>query len=85
VLDAFRAGTAVLTSDATSLPEVAGGAAELTDPRSAGWFAASLAGVVGDDARRAALAAAGRARVEAEFDLDRNAERLVALFRETAA
>ncbi|MBA3652732.1 MAG: glycosyltransferase family 4 protein [Actinobacteria bacterium] len=42
VLEALACGTAVLTSDRSSLPEAAGGAAVLVDPTSTGAIAASL-------------------------------------------
>jgi glycosyltransferase involved in cell wall biosynthesis len=62
VLEAMRRGVPVACSDATSLPEVAGDAALLFDPRDTGAITAALAGLLADPARREALRTAGRER-----------------------
>jgi glycosyltransferase involved in cell wall biosynthesis len=62
VLEAFAAGVPVLTSDVSSLPEVAGEAAVLVDPRDDRAIAAGLAQLLGDEDLRALLSAAGLAR-----------------------
>ncbi len=62
VVEAMLHGTPVLTSDRSSLPEVAGGAALLVDPLDEGAIAKGLVRLVDDAALRARLAAAGRAR-----------------------
>jgi glycosyltransferase involved in cell wall biosynthesis len=64
VLEAMAAGTPVLTSDLSSLPEVAGDAAFLVDPRSEEAIAEGMGRLVRDADLRARLAAAGRARVQ---------------------
>jgi glycosyltransferase involved in cell wall biosynthesis len=62
VAEAQACGTAVIASDASALPEAAGGAAALAGPDDrAGWVAA-LRSVVRDDGRNARLRAAGAAR-----------------------
>ena len=71
VLEAFAAGVPVLTSDVSSLPEVAGDAALLVHP-DPGSIADGLAELFADPARRGALAAAGRERVRG-FTWDRTA------------
>jgi glycosyltransferase involved in cell wall biosynthesis len=81
VLDAFVCETAVLTSDATSLPEVAGDAAELVDPDDVEAIAAALAGLLVDDARRAELIARGRERVK-RFTWDAVAQRAAQAFED---
>lgn len=62
VLEAMRHGVPVACSDASSLPEVAGGAAELFDPHDPAAIARALERLLTDDARRAELIARGRAR-----------------------
>jgi glycosyltransferase involved in cell wall biosynthesis len=63
VLEAFAAGLPVLTSNVSSLPEVAGGAAELVDPEDVDAIAAGLDRMLGDRDLLGNLAAAGLARV----------------------
>jgi glycosyltransferase involved in cell wall biosynthesis len=62
VLEAFAAGVPVLTSNVSSLPEVAGEAAVLVDPRDDAAIAAGLAQLLQDEDLRALLSAAGLAR-----------------------
>ena len=62
VLEAFAAGVPVLTSNVSSLPEVAGDAAVLVDPHDEGAIAEGLAQLLSDDDLRALLSAAGLAR-----------------------
>ncbi|HEV8650172.1 MAG TPA: glycosyltransferase family 1 protein [Actinomycetes bacterium] len=64
VVEAMLHGTPVLTSDRSSLPEVAGDAALLVDPLDEGAIAKGLVRLVDDAALRARLARAGRARAE---------------------
>ncbi len=61
-LEAMAAGTALTCSPRGGLPEVAGDAAAYADPAQPGALAAALLALAGDDARRAAMGAAGRAR-----------------------
>ena len=62
VVEAMACGTPVVTSPNGSLAEIAGGAAELVDPRHIESIAAGLVRVVADPERRAELRAAGLAR-----------------------
>lgn len=62
VVEAFACGTPVITSDCTSLPEVAGGCAVLVDPASEEQIAAAMERVVTDTDLRARLRAAGLRR-----------------------
>jgi len=64
-LEAMAAGTPAVVADAGALPEVAEGAAVLVAPEDPAAWAAALGGLLDDPARRAALAAAGRARAAA--------------------
>jgi glycosyltransferase involved in cell wall biosynthesis len=74
VLEGFAAGIPVLTSDVSSLPEVAGNAAVLVDPRDEAAIAAGLAQLFADDDLRAILSAAGLARA-ASFTWEATAKR----------
>lgn len=73
VLEAMAAGAAVLTSNASSLPEVGGDAVAYADPRDAASIAGELRGLLEDECRRAEL---GRRAVEraAGFSWERFAE-----------
>jgi glycosyltransferase involved in cell wall biosynthesis len=59
VLDALLRGTPVATSNATSLPEVAGDAALYFDPEETDEIAAAIGRLLADDALRARLHEAG--------------------------
>ena len=73
VLEAFATGAPVVTSSTGATAEVAGGAARLVDPRDVGSIVGGLAEVIGDEATRHRMAAAGRARV-ADFSWERCAK-----------
>lgn len=75
IIEAFCAETAVITSDVTSMPEVAGDAALLVDPMSVDAIADAMSRIVGDEALRASLIEKGRARKEL-FSWDRTASLL---------
>lgn len=63
VLEAMAAGAPVITSDRSSLPEVAGDAAVLVDPTSVFAVAQALREILGSEVRRAQMRTAGFARV----------------------
>lgn len=73
VLEAMACGTPVLTSDVSSLPEVAGDAALLVNPESEEAIAEGLKQLSRDDVLRARLTAAGLQRAS-EFTWARTAE-----------
>ena len=79
VLEAMLLGTPVLTSREGSLPEVAGTAAEFVDAFDVNSIVAGLRRLATDDARCAALSAAGRVQAE-QFSVSRYEERLRALY-----
>ncbi len=83
VLEAMCAGAPVVTSNISSLPEVAGGAALLVDPLSSEAIARGLASLLTDAAERTRLAAAGRARA-AQFSWERTAAGLRDVLRRIA-
>ena len=62
MLEAMNRGVPVVASNASCLPEVAGGAAELVDPFSEEAIAGGIVRVLDDADRRAELIAAGRER-----------------------
>jgi glycosyltransferase involved in cell wall biosynthesis len=80
VLEAMMLGTPVLTSDITSLPEVAGDAALLVDPYDVAAIARGIRALDADADLCQALAAKGLARA-AFFSMEQYAERLGALYR----
>ena len=80
VLEAMACGVPVLASDVSSLPEVAGDAAVLVDPRDDGAIAAGLARLLEDEALRARLREAGRARA-ATFTWEEAARRTALALR----
>jgi glycosyltransferase involved in cell wall biosynthesis len=80
VLEAMKAGAPVLTSNSSSLPEVAGDAAALCDPLSADLIAAEIARLLDDPAERARLRAAGPRRA-AQFSWKRFATETRAVLR----
>jgi glycosyltransferase involved in cell wall biosynthesis len=72
ILEAMAAGAPVLTSNVSSLPEVAGDAALLVDPRSVTAIRDALKQLLQDAPRREALRDAGRLRA-AQFSWERTA------------
>ena len=83
VLEAMACGTPVVTSDRSSLPEVAGEAAMLVDPTDAGALAAAIAELAADEHRRAMLAQAGQVRART-FTWERTARDTVEVYRTVA-
>jgi glycosyltransferase involved in cell wall biosynthesis len=83
VLEAMTAGTPVLTSDVSSLPEVAGDAALYCDPLDVGSIRAGLARGLRDRDGAAALAVRGRERA-ALFSWDRHASETLAVIERAA-
>ncbi len=81
VLDAFACNTAVLTSNTTSLPEVAGDAAVLVDPEDCQSIAEALAELLRNERQRQELVARGRARLK-KFTWQACAERTSRVFEE---
>ena len=69
VIEAMHCGTPVVTTTASSLPEVAGDAAVLVDPDDPLGFAEAIQELRDDPARRLVMAERGLAQVQ-RFDLD---------------
>jgi len=83
VLEAFAAGVPVLTSNVSSLPEVAGDAAVLVDPGDVDAVAAALTELIVDDDLRAVLSAAGVARA-ARFTWEATARATASVLNQAA-
>jgi glycosyltransferase involved in cell wall biosynthesis len=82
ILEAMASGCPVVTSDLTSMPEIAGGAALLIDPTEPESIAEALVracGAAGDQLRAAGLARA------AQFTWAATAERTLAVYRQVHA
>jgi glycosyltransferase involved in cell wall biosynthesis len=79
-LEAMAAGVPVITTRAGALPETVGDAAVLVEPGDLDALAEAIALVTSDDARRAELVEAGRARA-ALFSWDETAASMVRLYR----
>ena len=81
VLESMASGTAVITSETTSLPEVAGDAAYLIDPTSIDDLEAAMLRLVDDEALRQKLVTRGLKRA-AEFSWSKCAQETLNVYRE---
>lgn len=81
VLEAMASGTPVLTSNTSSLPEVAGDAAICVDPLSVDAIAIGMRSLLSDEPRRAQLAALGFERA-AQFSWDSTTRQIQRLLSE---
>ena len=79
-LEAMACGVPVITSNASSLPEVVGDAGLLVDPTDTDALAAALTLLLDDPERRAALRAAGLARA-ALFSWERAARETLEVYK----
>ena len=79
VLEALSLGAAVICSNTTSLPEVAGDAGVLVDPLDAGAIAGAMTRLAGGAIGREALRAAG-ARQAARFSWEGSARQLLDVY-----
>jgi glycosyltransferase involved in cell wall biosynthesis len=82
VLEAFAVGVPVLTSNVSSLPEVAGDAAVMVDPHDPAAIASGIAQLIEDDDLRAMLSAAGLVRA-ASFPWEATARATAAVLRQS--
>jgi len=80
VLEAMACGCPVISSNASSLPEVAGDAALLIDPSDVEGLAKAMQQVLSDPALSADLRSRGPIRA-AQFTWDRTAREMVAVYR----
>jgi glycosyltransferase involved in cell wall biosynthesis len=84
VLEAMAAGVAVVTSNRSALPEVAGDAALLVDPEDTEALAGVLRRVTADEALRQELVTRGRKRLSL-FSWDRAVAQTWAVYRAVAS
>jgi glycosyltransferase involved in cell wall biosynthesis len=82
VLEAMACGTAVVTSNVTAMPEVAGDAAVLINPLEQEELTEALRKVLTDDALRADLVEKGLKRVH-DFTWTKTAQNMLAVYEET--
>ena len=82
-LEAMACGTPVVTSNVSSLPEIAGGAALLVDPYSVEDIAEGIRRAVSDDALRADLVARGLDRARS-FSWEQSVRRIHQIYMEVA-
>jgi glycosyltransferase involved in cell wall biosynthesis len=80
--EALRAGTPLISTRAGGIPELVGSAAELVPVGDAAALAEAVVRVLGDPARAAELADAGRAQAAGWPDEAAAGRRLVAVYRE---
>ncbi len=80
-LEAMAAGTPVITSNVSSLPEVVGDAAILIDPYEPAEIADAMRRVLTDEQLRADLRQKGLLRVK-EFSWERSVQRVRAIYTE---
>ena len=83
LLDAWQVETAVLTSNVTSLPEVAGDAAEIVDPTDSGAIASGLSRLMNDSILRDDLCKAGKQRLK-QYTWAATAERFIGAMEQAA-
>ena len=84
VLEAMAAGTPVISSNRSAIPEVAGDAAWLIDPENTGELRSALGELARDEDRRADLVTKGTARA-AEFTWERAVDRTWKIYRDLLA
>src|SRR5581483_5940267 len=82
LLQAMACGRPVIASRIGAVPEVVERPEHgvLVDPRDADALAAELERLLADDAARAGIGRAARERIEAEYTVERMAERTVAVY-----
>ena len=81
ILEAFSVGTPVLTSNTSSLPEVAGNAAVLVDPKNIGEIAESIKKVLQDENLKQSLIQKGYEQSK-KFSWKNSANKLLDIFNE---
>lgn len=84
VLEAMACGTPVLTSNRSSIPEVAGGAAVLVDPTDHNELSRAIHVILSDDSYRRSLSKAGLMQAS-RFSWERTAEMTLSVYREAIA
>jgi glycosyltransferase involved in cell wall biosynthesis len=87
LMEAMATGLPVVASALSGIPELVeyGVTGLLVPPRDADALAAALERLAADPALRVHMGRRGRAKVQAEFDLERNTRKLLALFEPARA
>jgi glycosyltransferase involved in cell wall biosynthesis len=80
LMEAMASGVPVVSTQLSGIPELVSGAGVLVEPKDARALASAIAAVIDDDTLARSLTDLGRARVEKEFDLVTQANRLGDLF-----
>jgi glycosyltransferase involved in cell wall biosynthesis len=83
IIEAMACGTPVVTSSTSSMPEVAGGAALLTDPENPDAIAEAINNIANNDAIRNGLTERGIARA-AQFRWNNTAQQMVNVYKKVA-
>jgi len=81
VVEAFACGTPVITSNISSLPELAGDAALLVDPTNVEEIREAMDRVIGDEGLRRSLIQKGFAQVQ-KFTWDRTAQQTLDVYQQ---
>jgi glycosyltransferase involved in cell wall biosynthesis len=86
LLEAMLAGLPIVATRVSAVPEIVadGKTGLLSEPGDASGVASQLSALLADPERRKELGAAGRARAQQEFSVDRMADRTVAVYRSAA-
>lgn len=84
LLEAMASNAPVVTSNRSSLPEVAGDAAWLVDPGDPEEIAAAIRGIAEDPVRAQAMRQAGQVRARG-FSWDRTAARMIEIYQDAAS
>jgi len=84
IVEAFACGTPVVTSNVTSMPEIAGDAALLVDPKKPLGIAAALSRLIHSSALKKQLIIKGRARAKL-FSWEEAAEKTLAVIHEAGS
>ncbi|MGH8978139.1 MAG: glycosyltransferase [Acidimicrobiia bacterium] len=85
LMEAMASGVPVVSTQLSGIPELVSGAGVLVEPKDTRGLASAIARVVDDDNLARRLSDLGRARVEKEFDLVTQADRLADLFEGSLA
>jgi glycosyltransferase involved in cell wall biosynthesis len=84
ILEAMKLGTPVITSNLTAMPEVAGGAALLVDPRDIEDMVSAMERLLSDESLREELIQKGQQRASS-YSWGRTSEEYLELYREVSA
>lgn len=79
ILEAMACGTPVITSNTSAMPEIAGDAAEIIDPKNSENLADAISSLMNSESRREQLSEKGKTRAT-NFSWDKSAEKLLELY-----